>query len=127
MTLKSILLVDDSEADQLLASIAVEQYDNDILLYKAYDGAEALHLLTVEKLKPSVILLDINMPGMDGHEFLKQYSTHRLDQPVVVMLTSSIQDIDKQKCEQYSFIKDYISKPLLAKYLDNIKSLLTLP
>ena len=63
------------------------------------------------------------MPGMDGHEFLAEYDKHDQYTSVVVMLTTSAQTSDREKCSAYSFVKEYIIKPL---ELDDMKTLSTL-
>lgn len=110
--IKSILMVDDNEGDHIIAEVAIKQYDSSIVIHKAYDGREALDLLKQMDSPPDVIFLDINMPGMDGHEFLSEYDKTSHDASVVVMLSTSDQDADKEKCLAYSFVKEYITKPL---------------
>ena len=58
--IKSVLTVDDSEADQLLTRMAIESYDPDIKILQAYDGREALDVLAAEASPPDAILLDID-------------------------------------------------------------------
>lgn len=122
--MKKIMIVDDSESDQFFTQRVVKRYDSDIDHVTAYDGKEALSIL--ESDNPDIILLDINMPLMNGHEFLEAYNKKGGDKSVIVMLTSSSQELDKEKASQYPFVKDYIVKPLkeedlkkLEGYLDN--------
>lgn len=106
-----ILVVDDQDADHLIAEYAIQDYNEDATILKAYDGAEALSVLSKHH-DIDLILLDINMPGMNGHEFLSQYNEDNENSPVVVMLTSSDQSSDRERCEQYQFVVDYLTKPL---------------
>ena len=118
--INTILVVDDSELDQLNAQYAIEDYDPSIQILKAYDGQEALDILSTLSSPPELLFLDINMPGMDGHEFLLKYSECAYSNIVIVMLTSSDQEQDKAKCEQYEFVRDYAIKPLDSEYLSTL-------
>lgn len=124
MTLKTLMLVDDSEADHLLAKIAITQYDKKIHIIQAYDGAEALKMLSNTNNQPDLILLDINMPGMGGHEFLEHYNKLGHHGKVVVMLTSSEQPVDVERCKPYGFVKQFMTKPLSSEKLAELKALL---
>lgn len=116
----TVLIVDDSEADHIIAGIAIEAYDASIVVHKAYDGQEALNLLENLGAPPDVILLDINMPGMNGHEFLAEYSKSSQPSSVIAMLTTSDQVSDREECFTYPFVKKYIVKPLDAGDIDTI-------
>jgi len=117
------MVVDDSEGDQMLTKIIIEDFDSAITVLQAYDGREALDmLLTASSVKPDIIFLDVNMPGMGGHEFLEEYNKLEDTSIVVLMLTSSDQEIDKQKSLQYSFVKRYIQKPVVLDILQELSS-----
>jgi CheY-like chemotaxis protein len=119
--MNSILVIEDSESYHFLTECIVKQVSDTIQIYKAYDGQEALEMLSIQQIKPDIILLDINMPGMDGHEFLAEHSkTREFDIPIVAMLTSSDQDQDKQRVQEYKFVKDYIVKPLTVENLEKL-------
>ena len=122
--INSILIVDDNEGDHIIAQIAVEEYDPSITIHKAYDGQQALTMLKNLDEAPDAILLDINMPGMDGHEFLQEYSKNSQTSSVIAMLTTSDQVSDREKCLRYSFVKKYIVKPLEANDINVIAQLL---
>jgi len=122
MTINSILIVDDSEADQFINQTLIKKYDSNITILQAYDGQEALNVLDECTTLPNLILLDINMPGMNGHEFLEVYSTRDYagKQPIVVILTSSNQDKDKSLTTAYDCVQRYFEKPLLPESIGTI-------
>lgn len=116
MKLRSILVVDDDENDQFICEYTIRKFDPSIRLLKAFDGAEALDLLRGEQ--PDGIILDINMPVMNGFEFLDRYAVEFEEHaPVVAMLTSSHLGRDRERAMQYSFVKSYFEKPLTAEHL----------
>ncbi len=93
------------------------------------NGEEALKYLSpivtnIEKL-PDIIILDINMPVMDGWEFLEEFIKikHRLAKNITIyMVSSSIQQSDIDKAHQYTEVSDYIVKPIK---LDDLKRIMT--
>ena len=108
----SVMIVDDSESDQFLSKVIIEKLNPDIKILQAYDGQEALEILADLPKQPDVIFLDINMPRMNGHEFLEKYKTWEEQATVVIMLTSSDQERDKEKSMAYKCVKKYFTKPL---------------
>ena len=68
--------------------------------------------------------LDINMPIMDGHEFLQAYSKRDVQTAIIVMLTSSYQKQDIERSKAYKCVKQYVDKPLDHKDLENVKKML---
>jgi CheY-like chemotaxis protein len=122
--LKNILIVDDSESDHVITRFAIQEHDPKINTVSAYDGREGLNIIATSKVEFDLILLDINMPGMNGHEFLAEFAKSNHPAAVVVMLTSSDQESDKQKCLHYQFVIDYYNKPLEAEDLIKLESTL---
>ena len=120
MSIKTVMIVDDSEADQYLARAVIETYDPGLEIVQAYDGREALELLDTAAKQPDVIFLDINMPRMNGHEFLEEYSQRKNATSVVVMLTSSSQEQDREKSAAYDCVKEYFPKPLSPELLSRV-------
>lgn len=123
MKITSILVVDDDENDQFICEYTIRKFDSSIRILKAFDGAEALDILRNET--PNAIILDINMPVMNGFEFLDRYAEEfEVHAPVVAMLTSSHLGKDRERAMQYSFVKSYFEKPLQADHLRIMTELL---
>lgn len=119
--LNTIMLVDDSEIEHVTSRYAVEDFDESIEVFDAYDGKEALELIQSNQCSPDLIFLDINMPGMDGHAFLEAYAPLAQSRTtLVVMLTSSDQKSDRDSCARYEFVKDYITKPLEIEHIETL-------
>jgi CheY-like chemotaxis protein len=117
-----ILLIDDSEADRLYTRIVLERSGADLQVLDYESARDALADLAHGRIAVDLILLDINMPGMDGFEFLEAYQ-HLPDHapapaaalpkaPAVVMLTSSPDPTDRQRALAYPCVKGYVTKPI---------------
>ena len=90
-----ILLVDDSEADVRLTVTALERARAHVTLDRARDGIEALELLRAAgSRRPDLVLLDLNMPRMDGREALREIKQDPdlRSIPVVVLTTSKAEE-----------------------------------
>lgn len=119
-----ILLVDDDEDDQDIFKEAVSMVKPECELRVACDGEHALTKLQEQTQLPDYIFLDVNMPKMDGREFLEQVKSHPVYQhvPVVIYSTSN------HTTEMGRYFKmgatNYITKPsefnLLVAYLKTI-------
>jgi two-component system response regulator len=122
MTVKEVevLLVEDSASDQELTLRALQKKKLCNRIHVVGDGAEALDFLfgrgkyserTLADL-PKVVLLDINMPKVNGIEVLKQIKENKILRAVpVVMLTSSREGPDVQECYRLG-ANSYIVKPV---------------
>lgn len=119
--ISSILLVEDDEITNFFNNHMIEKMEIAEHIHIELNGRNALKYL-VEKeefsadyRKPALILLDINMPVMNGFEFLEEYeklpAEDQSDQ-LIVMLTSSLLEIDRSKADAFKCLTDYYSKPL---------------
>jgi chemotaxis family two-component system response regulator Rcp1 len=112
-----ILLVEDNEGDIILTTEAFKdmQLENKISIVR--DGEEALCFLRkqdsyADATTPQLILMDINLPGMDGKELLETIKKDpELKEIPVVMLTSSAADADISECYD-KHVNWYITKPI---------------
>ncbi|SMP67312.1 Response regulator receiver domain-containing protein [Neorhodopirellula lusitana] len=122
--MNTILLIDDDEVDQYLCERVFKRSDFSATLLTASDGVEALELLRDAETLPDLILLDINMPRMNGHEFLLEYSKlgHR-EIPVIVMLTSSDLNRDRDDALKHPAVQDYILKPFRKEMIEKLDAL----
>ena len=109
--MKSLLLIDDDTDDKELFLEAVSEVDNSVTCFSAKDGVEAIELLHQVKEQPHLIFLDLNMPRMDGREFLSRIKKEeRLkDIPVVVYTTSKLEK-DRDETKRLG-AADFMSKP----------------
>ncbi len=124
-----VLLVEDNPADQMLAQQAFKQVDAPCNLNIVGDGEAAMNYLRktgeFEKaIRPQLILLDLNMPKMDGREVLEAVKTDPalVDIPIVI-LTTSANPSDVESCYA-SHANSYIRKPTdMDKFIDAIRDL----
>ena len=109
----SILVVDDDPFSVVLTTTVIECMNVRFSLGSARNGKEALDIVLDSVTQfPLLILLDLNMPVMDGFEFLEALESLHLDKPVyTAVLTSSIDENDVIKARSYNIV-DYIEKPL---------------
>ena len=112
-----LLLVEDEPADAFLTRIAFEEAGIAVRIHHVGNGREALDFLRRKPPyeaapRPVLVLLDLNMPRMNGHEFLaeKQGDDALTDLPVVVLTTSDVER-DVEACRANG-ADDYIVKPV---------------
>ncbi len=128
----TILLVDDSLADQALIARAIKKAKFETQLETVSDGAEAMDYLQhrgryencAVHPRPDVVLLDINMPKMDGKQVLKAiHLSPELKSLPVIMLTTSNQELDIKESYQLG-ANAYITKPTdLAGLIKTVQAL----
>jgi two-component system chemotaxis response regulator CheY len=120
-----ILIVDDSSVMRKIVERALRQAGLDsLVVHEASNGAEGLDLLRAKQV--DLILSDINMPSMDGLEFLRQIQAQKLapDVPVVMITTESSEEHVKQAIQ--SGARGYIRKPFTAEQVkERVLPLLT--
>ena len=113
--LPTILLVDDDDTTNFLNEHLLRRLNVTDHVHVAYSGEQALALLTQPPpYEPALLLLDVNMPGMDGIEFLEAFQ--RLPEAqqaatVIIMLTTSMDAGDLARIDELP-IAGLISKPL---------------
>ncbi|ABS09945.1 MULTISPECIES: response regulator [Shewanella] len=122
----TILLVDDDDVDYMAVQRAMRQLRLLNPLVRARDGIEALAILTsLDTIKgPYLILLDLNMPRMNGFEFLERIrSDPSLSSSVVFMLTTSSTDEDRMKAYSHH-VAGYMVKTDIKDGFNNIFNML---
>ena len=125
--IQCILLVDDDPDDNYIHQLVIADWGRCEAVRVVENGPEALTYLTnttaPNYIRPEVVLLDINMPGMNGFEFLDEY--HQLpdnlkSHVVVMMLTTSLNPADEGRAEQFGEVTGYRNKPLTKAMLDEV-------
>jgi CheY-like chemotaxis protein len=125
---QSIMLIDDSEIDNLVNKhiITKNELSENLIVYSS--AREALDYLQrcikgEEQIKPDLLLLDINMPIMNGFGFLVEFGKLPMDfinNIKIVMLTSSVDPNDIRKANESNLVHGFVSKPLSADLLMNV-------
>ena len=129
-SIKKVYLVDDDEINNFICTNILKKINfcDDVLAYES--GTEAIDALK-EAIKndqedvPDVIFLDINMPIMNGWDFLEEFKVLKKDinkNVSLFMLSSSIYQADVEKSKQYDEVVDFVTKPLNAEVLNDIKN-----
>ncbi len=112
-----ILLVEDNQGDARLAIEALKDGQIRNILNHVFDGVEAMEYLKKEDkfhnaLRPDLILLDLNMPRMDGREFLAEIKNYpELASIPIIVLTTSQSEADIEKSYHLN-ANCYITKPV---------------
>ncbi len=120
----SVMLIDDNEIDNLINQKMVEAAHLSDYIYTHTGAKSAIEFLKnieqlekdiVESVLPDVIFLDIDMPLMDGFQFLEEFNKLKdttISKCKIIMLTSSINPQDVSKSKKYESVKKYLNKPL---------------
>ncbi|MFZ6053362.1 response regulator [Halocola ammonii] len=117
-TYKHILIIDDDRINCLLNRQFVSFCLPKVMVNSFQDATLVLQYLKEGKVaEPDLILLDINMPEMNGWEFLTQLKTIPIN-PDVIMLSSSLHFADIEKSTQFDAVKYYIEKPLTEEKIE---------
>jgi CheY-like chemotaxis protein len=121
-TPRIILCVDDDADDQLMVFETIKDINPEARVATAVNGLEALHYLSNAKVKeelPCLIIMDINMPLMDGKETVARIKKEpRFDGIPIVLFTTSSSQLDRTFCEQYDI--PFVTKPLSPKELHRV-------
>jgi CheY-like chemotaxis protein len=120
----SVLIVDDDEVDRYSLKRLLKSFDYDILIYESQDGEDAVNFFKEHEASntklgdlfpPIIVFLDINMPRMNGFEFLEEFQLltqqkEDYNSVVFMMITSSDNLEDKKRADQFEAVKGYINK-----------------
>ena len=125
--LNCIMLVDDNKIDNFFHTRVIKKVNAAKNVIAKESAMEALEYLKTKGTNggehPDIIFLDINMPGMNGWEFIEEYE--KLDiglqsKMLVIMLTTSENPDDVQTAKGRELIADFKSKPLTKDMLEEI-------
>lgn len=126
--MKTVYLIDDDPVFLYLAQRIIQTIDPTLTIATFADGELAMNRLKEihndQDLLPDIIFLDLNMPVMDGWEFLQNYTRFYQGAPgdiALYILSSTISPEDIERAKQYPVVLDFLIKPVdkqrLAKIL----------
>jgi CheY-like chemotaxis protein len=128
--LDCILLIDDDTPTNFLHSMAIKRANIDVIVQSHTSAIDALAYLTStgpyqgkQMIQPGIIFLDINMPSMNGWEFLDEYSRLPAAQKAkitVIMLKNALNPSDREHAETYREVVEYLHKPLILHKLQEL-------
>ena len=124
---KPVLLIEDNSVDAMTVKRAIKDINATNQLVHKLNGEEALEYLRGQgNQKPCVILLDLNMPRMNGIEFLKiTKADDELKQIPVVVLTTSREEQDKIESFKFSVAGYIVKPPDYKKFVEAMRTLNT--
>jgi CheY-like chemotaxis protein len=124
---KSVAIIDDDKIFQFTIQKTIEQIETVENVYSFSDGQEAMvffkqHSIDA-KMLPDVIFLDINMPNMNGWQFLEAYflmEANLAKKSIIYIISSSIHPGDLIKAKAVNEVTDYLVKPLNIEFFTQI-------
>lgn len=119
---QTCLLIDDNPLDNYINTRLIRKLNFAIEVIAFESPVEALTALKNGYIKPDVIFLDINMPGMSGFEFLMEYENLQItkDKIKLCVLSSSINPEDEDRAIQSPYVTKYIQKNLKEEKLQEL-------
>jgi len=113
------IVIDDDSSSNLIAKLVISKFLEPLdlqLFSRAENGLQYIQSSYTEEEKPTILLLDINMPYMSGWEFLSEFE--KLEDNIqkqfdIYMLSSSIDENDKNRAHKNKNVSGYIVKPLI--------------
>ncbi|PWJ39993.1 response regulator [Sediminitomix flava] len=118
--IQSIYLIDDDPFQNALNTQLLHNYAADMKVKTFESGENALKHILLNAEVPDMILLDINMPEMDGWEFLESLLSEEDKNIEVHMLSSSLDNRDRVKAFSFKCVKGFICKPLSEEMISKI-------
>ncbi|PZX54088.1 response regulator [Algoriphagus chordae] len=114
----TIVLIDDDPISTFVTEKLISRNVKEPCQFYKYQSAKVA-LQEIKAIRPNYLFLDLNMPGMTGWDFLDSLSSDQ-NEAKIYILSSSVDERDIVKASRYSMVKDYLSKPLIKKYIQSI-------
>ena len=125
--INTVCIVDDDDIYVRLTKRLIQSADfaDNTLVFK--NGLDAIKYIKENKAAseklPDAILLDLNMPIMDGWQFLDEFSESPPEKNIAIyIISSSIDPVDLTKSKEYPVVKNYFTKPVQVNTLEEINS-----
>ena len=123
---KTCIIDDDAIAVfGLKRAMQALKFSPELIIYEnGLDAIEGFQTMIVDEMSlPSLILIDINMPVMDGWDFITEMRKiwpKGLEEPTIYMMTSSLSPMDVETAKSFGLENNYLIKPIYAEALQNI-------
>lgn len=121
-----ILVIDDSPEDQFFHQRLIRKIDADVEIKEFTYAEEALEFVSIYRgVRISLILLDINLPRMNGFEFLRRFESIRdglIGVPLIYVMSGSIDPNDALAARCMDQVEEYLAKPLRLETLREVLS-----
>jgi CheY-like chemotaxis protein len=120
-----VFFIDDDPLSNKFNTMLIRKIHPDVEIVTFLSAQDAINQLKDERRqRPEVIFLDLNMPVMNGWDFMGEFKKLNLDIEIVI-LTSSSDASDKRKAAENDQIKDYVEKPLTkATFMELLKKVI---
>ncbi len=118
-TIKNYIVVDDDPWNNKICTFNLKKALGDVHIHSFQLPEKGLDFIENEfknNIQPTILFLDINMPEINGWQFLERYEklSDEIKKSITIyMLSSSINHADIEKAKASQYVKDFISKPLL--------------
>ena len=131
--INKVLCIDDDQITLVLCDMVIKKAGFAKEVITANNGKEGISWFsnyfsknnnTADKQPPAVIFLDLNMPVMNGWDFLEDYLmkyADRLPETKVVIVSSTVNPEDFSRANRYEIVVDFINKPLTTEGLEDLK------
>ncbi|PST85251.1 response regulator [Pedobacter yulinensis] len=121
----NLLVIDDDDINIFIIKKIVEKTGYDVDMASQANGKLAIdylqEMLDTNGPFPDLILIDINMPVLNGWEFIEAYEKMNVDKnPHMYLLSSSVYENDIEKAKTYAIVNGFISKPLAIERLKEL-------
>lgn len=121
MTVPEVLIIDDDPINNLICEKILQIKGISSNSFSFTSASKALDFLAqIKGETPAAILLDLNLPEVDGWQFLEKFKSLNIKTPIFI-LTSSIDPRDKNRSETYKDVKGFFTKPLIDGNLEIIR------
>lgn len=114
----TIVLIDDDPISTFVTEKLISKNVKEPCKFFKFQSAKTA-LQEIYDIKPNYLFLDLNMPEMTGWDFLDLFDTAK-NEAKIYILSSSVDERDISKASKYQVVKEYLSKPLIKKYIQSI-------
>lgn len=118
------IIIDDNKIDCFIAQKILENSGKDFTCHVFHEADKALeYIKDAPEEGPVIVFVDIQMPMMNGFEFVGRFERlcmahHQIYH--IYVLSSSINEVDKEKIKSFPSVKGFLNKPLTAKVIDEV-------